>query len=209
MRVLRALRPSPATVIATVALMVALAGTGYAATSLPANSVGPTQLQSNAVTTSKVKNFSLLKVDFAPNQIPRGPRGPQGLPGPPGPAGAKGPTGPVGSVATQWALVGRDGNLVSSSTGVTVIPAGPGQYYVHFPTPVAGHAVTATQAFRNGDPSPLRGSITAAVCGSNGTTPADTISCILANNNTNTVYVTTMNQGNTSAEGHAFYLVIV
>jgi hypothetical protein len=163
------------------------------------------------VTSSKVKNFSLLKVDFAPNQIPRGARGPVGPPGPPGTPGAagpKGPTGATGSVATQWALVGRDGNLVSSSTGVTVIPSGNGQYYVHFPTSVAGHALAATQAFRNGDPSALRGSITAAVCGSNGTTPTDAITCVLANNNTNTVYVTTMNQGNTAAEGHAFYLVV-
>ena len=53
-------RPSPATAIACVALIVALGGTGYAAVTLPANSVGTAQLKKNAVTSLKVKNGSLL-----------------------------------------------------------------------------------------------------------------------------------------------------
>ena len=44
MRLLLALRPTPATVIASIALLVALAGTGYAAITLPSNSVGTAQL---------------------------------------------------------------------------------------------------------------------------------------------------------------------
>ena len=87
MRALKRFRLSPATVIAMIALMVALAGTGYAATSLPRNSVGNAQLQANAVTTSKVKNGSLLKVDFAPGELPAGPAGPQGPAGTPGISG--------------------------------------------------------------------------------------------------------------------------
>ena len=103
MRALRAVRPSPATVIASIALLVALAGTGYAASSLPANSVGNKQLQANAVTSPKVKDHSLLRVDFAYGQLQRGPVGP---PGPPGSTGGRGPTGPSGTAATKWALVG-------------------------------------------------------------------------------------------------------
>jgi hypothetical protein len=49
-------RPGGATLIASVALFVALGGTGYAAFSLPKNSVGSKQLKNNAVTTSKIKN---------------------------------------------------------------------------------------------------------------------------------------------------------
>jgi hypothetical protein len=49
-------RPGGATVIASVALFVALGGTGYAAFSLPKNSVGSKQLKNNAVTTGKLKN---------------------------------------------------------------------------------------------------------------------------------------------------------
>lgn len=48
-------RPSPALVISLIALFVALGGTGYAALSLPKNSVGTKQLKKNAVTGSKIK----------------------------------------------------------------------------------------------------------------------------------------------------------
>jgi hypothetical protein len=47
-------RPSPALVIAVIALIVALGGTGYAAITLPANSVGNEQLKRRAVTTTKI-----------------------------------------------------------------------------------------------------------------------------------------------------------
>ncbi len=49
-------RPSSATIIAFVALFIALGGTGYAAFSLPKNSVGTKQLKNGAVTTTKIKN---------------------------------------------------------------------------------------------------------------------------------------------------------
>jgi hypothetical protein len=100
---LKRFRPSPATVIASCALMVALSGVGYAAVVLPADSVGTRQLKNNAVVSSKVADHSLLLRDFAFGQIPRGPRGsigpagPVGAPGPAGAAGATGPSGPAGS----------------------------------------------------------------------------------------------------------------
>jgi hypothetical protein len=46
--------PSPALVISLIALFVALGGTAYAATSLPANSVGTRQLKKGAVTAAKI-----------------------------------------------------------------------------------------------------------------------------------------------------------
>jgi hypothetical protein len=49
-------RPSPALVVACIALAVALTGTSYAALRLPANSVGPKQLRKNAVTAPKIRN---------------------------------------------------------------------------------------------------------------------------------------------------------
>lgn len=48
-------RPSPAMVVAIAALVMAMAGTGYAAFKLPKNSVGTAQLKANAVTTAKLK----------------------------------------------------------------------------------------------------------------------------------------------------------
>jgi hypothetical protein len=58
------LRPSPAMVVACIALFVALGGSSYAVTRLPANSVGPKQLKKNAVTGAKVKNRSLTAADI-------------------------------------------------------------------------------------------------------------------------------------------------
>ncbi len=53
---LRPRRPGGATLIAVLALFVALGGTGYAAFSLPENSVGTKQLKQSAVTTGKIKD---------------------------------------------------------------------------------------------------------------------------------------------------------
>ena len=64
-------RPSAALVVATLALFVALSDAGYAAFTLPANSV----------TTKQVKDHSLLRRDFAGGQVPAGPAGPPGSAG--------------------------------------------------------------------------------------------------------------------------------
>ena len=47
-------RPSPAMVIALIALITALSGSAYAALSVPRNSVGPRQLRAKAVSTGKL-----------------------------------------------------------------------------------------------------------------------------------------------------------
>src|SRR5688500_11083429 len=92
--------PSPAMVVACVALVVALSGTGYAAVKLTRNSVGATQIRPGAVRSSEVKDRSLRARDFARGQRRRGAagapggRGPAGPAGPAGPVGATGPTGP-------------------------------------------------------------------------------------------------------------------
>ena len=58
-------------VVACLALAIALSGTSYATIlALPANSIGTAQLKNNAVISSKVKDHSLLGVDFKPGQLP-------------------------------------------------------------------------------------------------------------------------------------------
>jgi hypothetical protein len=106
-------RPSPAMIVAMIALFVALSGASYAA--LARNSVGPKQLKRSAVTppkikkkavtrakirpnainSSRVQNGSLRAVDFGAGQLPAGP------------AGATGPAG----TAVAYARVGADGTL--------------------------------------------------------------------------------------------------
>jgi hypothetical protein len=95
--------PSPAMLVACVALVVALGGVSYAASVLPKNSVGTAQLQKkavtggklkkNAVTTPQVKDGTLLAADFKAGQLPAGSQGPKGDTGPTGPKGDKGDPG--------------------------------------------------------------------------------------------------------------------
>jgi len=62
-------RPSPALVVSTIALIVAMGGTSYAAFSLPNNSVGTKQLKNGAVTGSKIKNGAVNGSKIANNTI--------------------------------------------------------------------------------------------------------------------------------------------
>jgi hypothetical protein len=55
MKALRIRKPSPALVIALIALFLSLGGTSYAAINLPAKSVGTKQLATGAVTAAKIK----------------------------------------------------------------------------------------------------------------------------------------------------------
>ena len=64
--------PSPAMIVAFIALFVALGGTSYAAIKLPANSVGTTQIKKDAVIGSKVKNGSLTGADLANGSLAGG-----------------------------------------------------------------------------------------------------------------------------------------
>ena len=54
--------PNLALVISLIALFVALGGTTYAATSLPANSVATKQLKKNAVTSRKIEKRAVTAV---------------------------------------------------------------------------------------------------------------------------------------------------
>jgi hypothetical protein len=62
-------RPSHATVVAYVALFVALAGSAYAGTQLSKNSVGPKQLKKDAVTTAKIKAGAVTGPKIADNAV--------------------------------------------------------------------------------------------------------------------------------------------
>jgi hypothetical protein len=129
-------------VVAYIALFVALSGSAYAATALPAGSVGTSQLKNGAVTAAKVKHRSLLALDFAAGRLPagaRGPAGPVGGPGQTGSAGAPGPpggTGPAGptfgeqSSSSNLAFVFEDSSELSDGT-VTLPEAGTLYVYGH------------------------------------------------------------------------------
>jgi hypothetical protein len=109
----RTKRPSPAMVVACIALAAALAPASYATVSLvlPRDSVGTAQLKKNAVTSLKVRDFSLRKWDLKQSDL-RSLRGPAGPQGPPGVVGTitlrqASITVPAGAVAQNGAYVTR------------------------------------------------------------------------------------------------------
>ena len=138
MRILRRFRVSPALVVACIALAIALGGTGYAAFTLPANSV----------TTREVKNRSLLAVDFKLGQLPRG---------------AQGPAGTGGAANVKWALVKPDGTIAAQSGGVTLSSHSTGQYIFDFGGAINTKLVLASSGFSND--SSQRGAVVAGPCG--------------------------------------------
>ncbi|MEA2183829.1 MAG: hypothetical protein QOF69_3014 [Solirubrobacteraceae bacterium] len=156
-----------ANVTATVALVIALGGTSYAAIKLPANSV----------TSKTVKDKTLLGKDFKPGQLPAGPRGAdgaRGAPGPFGPAGGAGPAGAPGAAGVQgpqgsgsgdgqsFALPNRDYSLVINNPVVVGSAAlGAGKWLV-----------TAKSIASNNSPS-TEGHVTCDLV--IGTTTADTL----------------------------------
>jgi hypothetical protein len=108
---LRRFAPSPAMVVAMLALLAATAGTAIANHGRPHGPPGlvnSLDVQNNSLTGADVKNKSLTRADFRGSvRGPRGPRGargatggqgPQGPPGQNGAPGGQGPPGPVNLV---------------------------------------------------------------------------------------------------------------
>jgi hypothetical protein len=105
-----------ANVMSTIAVFIALGGTGYAVTSLPRDSVGARQIRTGAVRSKEVKDRTLETRDFAPGQFPDG-RPPPG--------------------ARAYGLVSRDGVLqLTRSRNIVRVEHKAGTiFYCVVPTP--------------------------------------------------------------------------
>ena len=79
-------RISPAMIVALIALVFSLAGTSYAVTKLPSNSVGTAQIKNSAVTSKKIKDGSVAPIDLtaAAKATLQGAKGDDGETGGPG-----------------------------------------------------------------------------------------------------------------------------
>ena len=86
-------------IVAYVALFVALGGTGYAAISLPANSVGTGQIRNDAVTSNKIANGSIIPSKLNDRDV-------------------------NGSIA-MWARLGPHGTVLSSKPHAKIVAWNP------------------------------------------------------------------------------------
>lgn len=178
-RELRSRRPSPALVVATVALIVALGGTAYAGVTVANNSVGSKQLKNNAVTTSKIKNDAVTASKINPSAL----------------------TAYQGKA--EWAQVEGNGAIDAQSGGISVVRNNPGEYFVTFPGDVYGHGVSATLQLRVGLEFST-GNIMVALCGGgNGGITCNT------ENNVNTIRVQTTDNTNAANTDRAFFIVLL
>ena len=149
---LRKSRPTPATIISVLALVVATGGTSYAALSITGKdvvnqSLSGKDIENQTLTGKDVKNASLKGKDFAPGQLPAGPQGPQG------PAGAG-----------RWVLINAAGQIEAQSGGFSVTAGYPtltatgtdplglranGNVYINANEPLTNNGVFAVVALQN------------------------------------------------------------
>jgi hypothetical protein len=208
MRRILARRPSPALVVATIALFVALGGTGYALT-LPANSVGSAQIQaervlnsklhpgsvsnsrlgrnavtfsklaSNQMTTVKIRNASLLGEDLAPNTV----------------TGAQidESTLALNLPVTKFAVVTSDAKIGSQNGGISVSQVG-SPMILDFGSSQAGRPIAIAIAPTTTD---LVGQASAAPCGGASATNPNGITCPSPSNDPNHVLVYTADKTGT------------
>jgi hypothetical protein len=132
-------RLSYANVAATLALILALGGTSYAALSLPKNSVGPSQLRKSSVGTRALRNHGVHWSDMAPSARDAL-RGQRGLPGPQGRPAAK-----------FFAALDAGGEPVrGNATDASHTVAGSGAYTVGFAESVSDCVYSATLGSTDG-----------------------------------------------------------
>jgi formylglycine-generating enzyme required for sulfatase activity len=117
---IRSYRPSHATVVAYLALFVALGGSSYAAIKVTSknvvnNSLTGADVKNERLDTRDVKN--LRASDFRPGELPAGSQGP---PGPKGDAGSQGERGEQGEQGAQGAAPACQGN----GSGDAMVAAG-------------------------------------------------------------------------------------
>jgi hypothetical protein len=156
-------RPSPAMVIACLALTVALGGTSYAAVSLPRNSVGTKQLRNNAVTSIKVKNNALTGADILESRLGRVPSATNAI----NASNATTATSAANATnATNAANATNATNATHATTAGTAAPSGAagGDLTGTYPAPSIGaDAVTSAKVIDASQAAGLRKADVAAV----------------------------------------------
>ena len=116
-------RPRLATIVAGLALMIALGGTATAA-----GLINGKKIKNNTITGKKLKNKTITKNKLAPKTIKalkgkQGPQGPQGIQGPKGDQGDPGENGIVTPTYTEFGSTNLPANT-ELAIGSVNVPAG-------------------------------------------------------------------------------------
>jgi hypothetical protein len=146
MTVMRRLRGrlTYANVTASLALFITLGGTGYAAVTLPRNSVGRTQLRNNAVGTQELRTGAVRSSDIRNRTIRLSDLAKSTRTAL---AGAPGPTGPAGQDAVTYrAIIDQAGGRVGGNAQTSAHAPSTNVYRVQFATDVNGCTYSATLA---------------------------------------------------------------
>jgi hypothetical protein len=130
-------RPSPAMVVALLALCLAVGGTAFAATKLGKNAVKTKNIKNGAVKESKLAANAVTESKIAGNAVTEG-KIANGAVG----AGKLGASAKTAWVETD---LGSASDIVAQSGGVTITPTGTaGEVVVDFGTNVSNRAITVT-----------------------------------------------------------------
>jgi hypothetical protein len=148
------------------------------------NNLKGTDVKDGTIKGIDVGNGSLTAADLAPGTIP-----------------------PPSAIPTvRWALVNATHTaILSQSGGISIAGTASGGTYLDMGSSVAGSAISATNAFTDGDGG-FKGGIIATICGG---LPYGGTCGLAGTNNTNHVWVFTQNTGNTGGENHAFYVTVI
>jgi hypothetical protein len=143
-----------ANVTATMALVVALGGSAYAANTVRSKDIKNGEVQrvdlaNNAVTSGKVRNGTLLSKDFKRGQIPAGQKG---APGAPGATGPKGDTGPSDVFQAFRNTISPPPLPDDATTTLVTLPLAAGRYVIFGKLDFDGGG-TMTCRLRAGDDS--------------------------------------------------------
>lgn len=217
MNLLKRHTPSPAMIVALVALFVALGGAAYAGVTLSNNSVKSAtikngevktadlansavtnaKLKNNAVNAAKVKNGTLEAADFSTSAL-------TALKGNIGPTGPQGPAGP----GARWILVSPAGVRVTGSDGVTVASHPfTGEYRIDFGVPTSGKLVLASVSERDNLAASMV--IQASPCGVPPGATSDGYTNCQNSTLVNQAAVVIRNAGTNTATDFSFYLTLI
>jgi hypothetical protein len=192
-------RPSPGLVVATVALVLALAGGAYAAATITG-----ADIVNNSVTSKDIRNRSLRGKDVRNNALTGRQIRESSLGQVPSAADADTLGGqPPSAYQPDWAVVAgaaTGATVLASSDGVSAIRNGAGSYTVAFGESVSRRPLSATL-----HPAAGPGFVTVAPCGGSANNPGG-VNCP-GNNDNDRVLVQTFGTGGAPAD-RAFYVVV-